>query len=1361
MAGTEDSLLPLPALDLPRHENDESPEYIDGNNKASFFSCSFASSFEANSEEKDNFETRDVETIKNVGALRKKQKLQEKMFESGRFCHSDLKDFKFSASTPTKLYPPPENTVSNCISPNHRRNFKDEKQNKFQFVRKGIVSRIQSSVNKPAGNLKNSDGSMKNPFLRITNLNIPSDKKPLGNGRIVNNKLTPSVVPSASQMQKKQIKMISQPKPRTSSVRIANYRPNYTWNRGGRLKEIRIRFLARKFTLIWKRKVFGRLSPATVRAHWRQKVLTKYFGHWFTISWHARREWRLLVRADCHYRFWLKVKTFHAWGLYVTWQQQKKIQVEKSHQLYNQNQLKYRFLAWKFYVQEQQRKFQLLQKAMQFNKQKCYRNVLKIWQEQKSKFDAEKELTFKADLWRKRRLQKLTLQKWQSALCAKEKLLRKQQIASDHRDRHLLQETWIKWFDYVSQRRRKFDLKVKAKQFSESSIICHAFGQWAVQFSHHQMVYKNIKHFQQLQEHLLLRQILARWRHYVLNQRQKKLNIQKAEFHYRQRLLHLAFAGFQLHLNLVRSFHHLAERLWAETQHLLLRKCFLIWVHKFDLSEEIKQQPLTIKALQFHRYQLMRKSFRKLKLYVSWQHYRQMQYTKAEAHFYVTYLPKVLHNWKLAVEILKRQKWLKAKGQDYWEGNTMCRTFYAWQAATSQHQEYREMKMAAVLHYNKHLLQITMAIWLHRTSDCVNYHLLVTEARSYYRQRTLHRYLLAWKEYVDEVHNTRYQQVISLACYYGNLQRKCFSSWKQFCKHQQKKRKRLQEATDYHQRGLCVKVWKMWRNYILHCNQILNIVEQKYHKVSLRTLRWAFHIWHDNSLEASQNRNIMKNAEWYYNQRLLTKVLGTWRNFAAIQAYKKCQIRNLVLSAQHTLHSALVHRLFIKWQQCCHESIANKQKEFLATSHHRLAVLRKSVKTWKLWLLSTYRKKLLMRQSLYFRHQVLLAASFGQWMKQLTVVHHENHQTQMALWHWSVTLQRKVLLSWKAYYSEQLRKRGRIASAISARRQRLLREGLQCWISAADQLTSWRKTKANQQQIQLAVSTYNNVQRFAQHWREKAIRGRSQKTASVAPSVRTMKPHPFGDVFPKVSSGDPSISCSSEVLHTIHRPQPLYPSFLDESQDVETQNYKSDLVVEITKTEIEDIQEKVPNENCLAQLDLPKLPEGPVKLLPTPETFEVISDRISPDSLEMLSPKPETPKLSNAQLDLETLFEDPVHCDSDKPEMKRKNSSDILLMTPNDFQLSKMEDSKNLRLEVIETRNLLLNYKTKKQKLHSLKEYLSMLYTWNKGESNQLSLDAELSQTKQDIVVLKRSLHEQKNQLKARMEKFTQNSLQL
>ena len=57
------------------------------------------------------------------------------------------------------------------------------------------------------------------------------------------------------------------------------------------------------------------------------------------------------------------------------------------------------------------------------------------------------------------------LQKWYTALCAKQEFFEKLQIASCHRDKHLLQEMWMKWSVYIRERRWKFNLKGKKKDF--------------------------------------------------------------------------------------------------------------------------------------------------------------------------------------------------------------------------------------------------------------------------------------------------------------------------------------------------------------------------------------------------------------------------------------------------------------------------------------------------------------------------------------------------------------------------------------------------------------------------------------------------------------------------------------------------------------------------------------------------------------------------------------------------------------------------------------------------------------------------------------------------------------------------------
>ncbi|KAI5628394.1 protein SFI1-like, partial [Silurus asotus] len=62
------------------------------------------------------------------------------------------------------------------------------------------------------------------------------------------------------------------------------------------------------------------------RSYRNKVVLRKVLSAWKDEWWHARREWTLTIRADCHYKYVMYNKVYQAWCeyLYIQKEENKK-----------------------------------------------------------------------------------------------------------------------------------------------------------------------------------------------------------------------------------------------------------------------------------------------------------------------------------------------------------------------------------------------------------------------------------------------------------------------------------------------------------------------------------------------------------------------------------------------------------------------------------------------------------------------------------------------------------------------------------------------------------------------------------------------------------------------------------------------------------------------------------------------------------------------------------------------------------------------------------------------------------------------------------------------------------------------------
>ncbi|MGH0163009.1 UNVERIFIED_CONTAM: hypothetical protein FKN15_044151 [Acipenser sinensis] len=73
-----------------------------------------------------------------------------------------------------------------------------------------------------------------------------------------------------------------------------------------------------------------RAISEVVKSHHSHSVLQKAFEKWREEWWVIRKEWKLSVRADCHYRYYLYNLVFKGWQTYILHQRQRKQQYKEA-----------------------------------------------------------------------------------------------------------------------------------------------------------------------------------------------------------------------------------------------------------------------------------------------------------------------------------------------------------------------------------------------------------------------------------------------------------------------------------------------------------------------------------------------------------------------------------------------------------------------------------------------------------------------------------------------------------------------------------------------------------------------------------------------------------------------------------------------------------------------------------------------------------------------------------------------------------------------------------------------------------------------------------------------------------------------
>uniref|UniRef100_A0A3Q3NGM8 SFI1 centrin binding protein n=2 Tax=Mastacembelus armatus TaxID=205130 RepID=A0A3Q3NGM8_9TELE len=793
------------------------------------------------------------------------------------------------------------------------------------------------------------------------------------------------------------------------------------------------------------------------------------------------------MRAECHYRYYVYNMVFHSWRTFLSLQREKKSKVKKAQSFADRQRMHLVLDKWEDFIEMRRMKKRMLELALEQNRLATLQSSWSSWQTRLQQCHELYTLEDQALKHWALTLQRRIWLRWKemhtAACCQKEK----ESKASLHFIHRLKIKTLHQWIYYVSCRQTKKKSQAVAQHACYLRLLRFCWSRWS------NVLYRRWREEDRLQaaRHLEIqstqRRALQRWKTYLTLCREVTERNQMASQHHRHRLMSAGLQGLSLNV-IWNKTHRLNNN--VSIQHYnqtMTSKYWKLWQDRLEEAEDRSFQPLTIMAQTNYSASLLSWCFHYWREKLAEERHIQELEHCADVWFAERMVPLCFNSW---VEFTLQRRLCKHrshKAEAYNQRRQYAWVFYTWWGQSEKHKEQMLSERMAVLHEEQGHMQRAWACWRQRREQRINEKEKQKASDHLYLHRLLHKTMTQWKDNSTEIRDRRNREQqashqVDLRCMKWAVER-----WKKFVQSQRVKKSKLEQMLRYHEVKLLKRTFMAWKTHHLQMSHIYSLAEKLYRQQTQRFLRMILSVWRDNTVLLSEVRLMEQQAQNHFQHVVQLKVFLAWRKASTLAVSKRHQQEEAVNKAQRSINQVRLLQSFTRWRKQTREAQRERMCMEKARQHHNSKVLSKALKAWNKHHYQYRKYKMMKRQGILLLRLKMYQTYFEEWKIKLQHRRREAKQTEQALWHWSLTLQAKVLYGWRLWVTEQHRKQEQVVRAAQIYRDRLLREGVTCILTYAAHMSDLTTSLAQHSQEHRSRHLQRVVKRCAMRWKQRAL----------------------------------------------------------------------------------------------------------------------------------------------------------------------------------------------------------------------------------------------------------------------------------